>query len=214
MNIENNIKQSLATRYTSKSFEPNKKINDEHYNIILESINMAPTSFGLQPFKIIEVRTQEQKDAILPIAFNQAQINTCDSILVFAVEKDLDIALDQYINRIITNKRQDEAGANGFKQYVKGFLVNMSSKSSNALVEWSSKQAYIALGYASMTAAMLGVETACMEGFNPQALDEYLGLEAKGLKSVVMLTIGVGAEVDANKTNPKVRKNINELVIS
>jgi nitroreductase / dihydropteridine reductase len=214
MNIENNIKESLATRYTSKSFSPNKKINEEHYKIILESINMAPTSFGLQPFKIIEVRTQEQKDAILPISFNQAQINTCDSILVFAVEKDLDIALDQYIHRIIENKRQDEAGANGFKEYVKGFLVRMSSKSTDALLEWSSKQAYIALGYASMTAALLGVETACMEGFNPQALDEYLGLEAKGLKSVVMLTIGVGAEQDANKTNPKVRKNINELVIS
>jgi nitroreductase / dihydropteridine reductase len=213
MNIENNIKESLTTRYTSKAFTPNAKINQEHYQLILEAANMAPTSFGLQPFKIIEVKDQETKDKILPIAFNQPQVNTCDSILIFAIETDLEISIQEYKSRIISLKRQDDEGAEGYMKYIQSFLSNMKT-SGVSINDWSTKQAYIALGYASMTAALLGIETACMEGFIPAKIDELLSLKAKNLQSVVMLCVGVGAEDDANKTNPKVRKTLQELVIS
>lgn len=212
MSITNSIKESLSTRYTSKAFKPNTKINQDHYQLILEAANMAPTSFGLQPFKIIEIKDQPTKDAILPIAFNQPQINTCDTILVFAVEQDANKSIEDFKQRVILSKRQDEAGAEGYMNFIRTGMEGMKSQG-KSVDEWFAKQAYIALGYATMTAALLGVETACMEGFIAPKLDALLGLEAKGLKSVVMLTIGVGAQGDANRTNPKVRKQLTELVI-
>jgi nitroreductase / dihydropteridine reductase len=212
MNIEKIITDSLATRYTSKAFTPNTNINQEHYKLILEAANMAPTSFGLQPFKIIEVKDQETKDKILPIAFNQPQVNTCDSILIFAIETNLESSIKEYKSRIIEYKRQDEEGADGYMKYIQSFLDGMKTNGASHN-DWSTKQAYIALGYASMTAALLGVETACMEGFAPAKIDELLELNQKQLKSVVMLCVGVGAHDDANKTNPKVRKTLQELVI-
>jgi nitroreductase len=52
-----------------------------------------------------------------------------------------------------------------------------------------------------------------MEGFDKEALDEILGLEAQGLHSVVMLALGYRDEKTDYLVNAaKVRKPINELV--
>jgi nitroreductase / dihydropteridine reductase len=52
-----------------------------------------------------------------------------------------------------------------------------------------------------------------MEGFMPSKVDEYLGLGNEGLKSVVLLTLGVGSKEDSNRTAPKVRKTLEEIVL-
>ena len=55
---------------------------------------------------------------------------------------------------------------------------------------WSSKQAYIALGSAMIAAAELKIDSTPMEGFNKEELDKALGLPEKNLKSVVLLALG------------------------
>lgn len=77
---------------------------------------------------------------------------------------------------------------------------------------WAARQAYIALGFALTAAAVEQVDSVPIEGYNPAALDELLGLEEKNLGSVCMMAIGYRDEVtDYNATLPKVRKNKTEL---
>jgi nitroreductase / dihydropteridine reductase len=208
--IENTITQALSSRYTSKAFIKGQTIDQFKLQAIIESANFAPTSFGLQPFKIINISAQDLKDKIATIGFNQAQFSSCSSILVFAIETDLQKALEQYKQRIIKAGRQDEQGATGFMAYINGFLTNLGAKQQPA---WSAKQAYIALGFALQTASLLNVASAPMEGFNNKQLDELLGLEALGLNSQVILTLGVEDPEDKNKTAPKVRKTLEEFVL-
>ena len=56
--------------------------------------------------------------------------------------------------------------------------------------EHSAKQAYIALGLAMAAAAEQKIDATPMEGFDKTKIDELLGLEKVGLKSVALLPIG------------------------
>ena len=58
----------------------------------------------------------------------------------------------------------------------------------------AARQAYIGLGTALIAAAAEGVDATPMEGFDPAALDEILGLRAKGLRSVIILPLGYREE--------------------
>ncbi|MEN9365734.1 MAG: hypothetical protein RL489_92 [Pseudomonadota bacterium] len=54
----------------------------------------------------------------------------------------------------------------------------------------AARQAYIGLSAAMVAAAFEEVDCTPMEGFDPAALDEILGLRARGLRSAVILPLG------------------------
>ena len=58
----------------------------------------------------------------------------------------------------------------------------------------AARQAYIGLGAALIAAAFEEVDSTPMEGFDPKAIDEILGLSARGLRSVVILPLGYREE--------------------
>jgi nitroreductase len=68
----------------------------------------------------------------------------------------------------------------------------------------TAKQSAIALGIALVAAADQQVDATPMEGFNAAALDELLGLTAKGLKSTAILPLGYRDE--ANDWLAKMKK--------
>ena len=51
-------------RYATKKFDPNKKIPISEIEIIKESIRLAPTSYGLQLFKVIIIENQLKKEEL------------------------------------------------------------------------------------------------------------------------------------------------------
>ena len=73
---------------------------------------------------------------------------------------------------------------------------NTLSLSDDATVNWMSKQLYIALGNVMTVLADLRIDSCPMEGFVPEKIDEILGLEEKGYKSVLLLPIGYRADDD------------------
>ncbi len=77
----------------------------------------------------------------------------------------------------------------------------------------AAKQANIALGLAIVEAASEGIDSTPMEGFDPIALDEFLQLSSKGLRSSMLLALGYrDAENDWNLNQKKVRKPFEEFV--
>ena len=48
--------EDLKWRYATKKFDHKKEVGTEEINIIKQSIQLAATSFGLQLFKVIEVK--------------------------------------------------------------------------------------------------------------------------------------------------------------
>ena len=55
----------------------------------------------------------------------------------------------------------------------------------------AARQAYIGLGTALIAAAEESIDCTPMEGFDPEKVDEILGLKERGLRSVILLPLGL-----------------------
>lgn len=175
-------------RYATKKMDSSKVVSEDKVERILEAIRLAPTSSGLQPFEVLLVTNPEVRAKIRPIAWDQSQIVDGSHLLVFA-------AWDNYtaerINEMfdLTNQVRGVT-LERWEAYRKMVLANYTSRSAEENYQHAARQVYVALGYATLAAAELGVDCTPMEGFSNDALDEILGLRAKGLRSVVMLPLG------------------------
>ena len=92
------------------------------------------------------------------------------------------------------------------------FMKNtISENTAEAAKHWMAKQTYIALGNLLTACAVLKIDACPMEGFDAEAYDEILGLDAKNLTTAVLATVGYRAEDDATQHAAKVRKPKSEL---
>ncbi len=182
-----NLLEHLNWRYATKKMNGNK-VDQEKIDQIVEAARLAPTSSGLHPFKIIEISNPELKQKIQPIAFNQSQIVDSSHLLVFA-------AYDEYTKeRVDAPFKQQEVERGlpaGFADdYKNSLFTSLQAKTKEQHFEHAARQAYIGFGLAIAAAAELKVDATPMEGFIPQQLDELLGLDKLGLRSVTILALG------------------------
>lgn len=178
----------LQWRYATKKFDPSQKVDQALIDQIIEAARLAPTSSGLQPFRIIEITNQELKEKIVPIARNQQQIADSSHLLVFAAWDNYTTERIDNIYKLITTERNQSADQ--YKPYTDMLKNAYLNRPAQENFEHAARQAYIAFGMAIAEAADLGVDATPMEGFDNEALDELLGLNAKGLKSVTILPLG------------------------
>lgn len=201
--------ENMKWRYATKKFDANKIVSDENIAKIKESIQLAATSYGLQLFKVIDVKDQATREKLLPASWNQAQITEASHLFVFCNYSDTkDEHIDAYMQLKADTQGLDVEALKGYGDFVKGAL---SAKPLADKQIWMAKQTYIALANALQACADLKIDSTPMEGFDPKAYNEILGLEAKGLQSAVVLAIGYRSEEDATQHGKKVRKSIEDL---
>ena len=182
----------LQWRYAAKKMNPAKKVQQEKVERILEAARLAPTSSGLQPFEIIVVTDPAVRAKIQPIAWNQAQITDGSHLLVFA-------AWDNYtadrINMMFDLTNDQRGFKNeGWENYRQMLLSSYPQRDAEVNFQHAARQAYIGMSAALIAAAFEEVDSTPMEGFDPNALDEILGLRARGLRSVAILPLGYRAD--------------------
>lgn len=204
--------QDLQWRYATKKYDSSKKVAQEDVDKIVEAARLAPTSSGLQQFRVLLISNQELKNQIVPIANGQQIIADCSHLLVFA-------AWDRYTAERIDamfDRTTEERGLppGRFSSYTDMLKSVYLSQSPEVNFIHTARQSYIALGIAMAQAAELKVDATPVEGFNSGQLDELLGLAEKGLKSVTMLPIGYrDADGDWLAGMKKVRNPKEEFVI-
>lgn len=208
----NNLIEDLNWRYAAKRMN-GQTIPQEKLDTILEAIKLSPSSVGLQPYNIVVISDQDAKDRIFKEAAPQQQIPEASHLLVFAAwEKITAQQITDYMNLIATTRGISVESLSKFQESVAGGIL---SRSEEVNFNWAARQAYIALGHALVAAATEHVDATPMEGFNNAKLDEILGLTEKGLKSVVIMTLGYrDSENDALSNAKKVRRSHEELFIS
>ena len=204
------IIQKLNERYATKAMN-GKVVPQVKIDNVLEAIRLAPTSSGLQPFEVFAITNPELKAEIRKIAWNQPQVTDCSHLLVFA-------AWDNYtVDRInhmfdLTNEIRGFKNE-GWENYRQVLLEGYPKRDASENFDHAARQTYIALMAAMTQAIFEGLDSTPMEGFDPAALDEILGLKEKNLRSTVMLAVGYrDAEKDWLVNLVKVRKPMSELV--
>ena len=203
--------EKLQWRAAVKQFDKNKKLSDTQLDSLLSAIQLAPTSLGLQSFKVIVVQDAETRQKLRAAGYNQAQITDASALFVFASLTKLDEDFGKkFIDLVASQRSIDRANLEGYEQMVLGAL---SSRTDEQKIAWSHKQAYIALGVLVAQAAEIGVDAAPMEGFDAAKFDEILGLTEKGLTTSVIAAVGFRADEDQYSKMIKVRRPKSELFL-
>ena len=201
----------LQWRYATKAMDPQRAVPADKVERIIEAARLAPTSSGLQPFEILVVTNPEVRARIQPVSWNQAQVTEGSHLLVFAAWDNYTAerinAMFDYTNDVRGFKNE------GWEAYRQQLLASYPQRDAQVNFEHAARQAYIGFGAAVIAAAFEEVDSTPMEGFDPAAVDEILGLRARGLRSVVMLPLGYRkAEQDWLVNLPKVRRPREQFV--
>ncbi len=204
------IIEHLNWRYATKAFDAEKKISEADWAILENSLLLAPSSFGIQPYKFVVVTDQATKEKLLPAAYGQTQVTDSSHLVVFAYKKTLtDADIDHYVERIVEVRGTPRAMLAEYEGVMKTAAKNAVE---NGTVEtWNSRQAYIALGFLLETAALLKIDATPMEGFDAAQFNEILGLT--DYSAVVSCAVGYrNAEADYLADQAKVRFPKDELI--
>lgn len=207
MSVLNNLKWRYATKRMN-----GQKVQEEKLEKILEAIQLAPTSIGLQPFTVLVIEDADLKAKIAPAIYNQPQITEGSHVLVFAAWTGIsDESVNKYLDQIAALRGIPVESLEGMRNMINGAIAG---KTPEQLLNWNSRQAYIALGIGLLASAEEKVDATPMEGFDPDTLDAVLGLKEKGLHSTVILALGYrDAEKDNLSAAAKVRRTKDELFI-
>lgn len=204
--------EDLNWRHAVKAYDPSKKVSQEDLYTILEAARLAPTSSGLQPFRIIVVENQELKEKMVEGALNPEVMRDSSHVLVFA-------AWDSYSNEKIDKVYDHHTDVRDLPQGRFNSYTDMLKKIYGAQTPaehfaHTARQTYISLGFAMAQAAELKIDSTPAEGFNNEIVDQILNLKELGLKSVSLLYLGYrDEEKDWLSTMKKVRVPMEEFII-
>lgn len=201
----------LNWRYATKKFDPARKIAEADWAALEQALILTPTSYGLQPYKFLVLTDPALRALLVPASWGQTQPVDCSHYVVFAARAgNTEADVDRYLARMAEVRGVAAEALGGFKKILMGDVVHGAR--GQAALEWAARQAYIALGNFMTAAALVGVDTCPMEGFEPPRYDEILGLPAQGFRAVVACAAGYRAADDKYAALPKVRFSASELI--
>lgn len=201
--------ESLKWRYATKKFDKNKQVTAENIQLLKEAVRLTASSYGLQPYKVLEIKSPEIREKLKAVSFGQPQITDASTLFVFCANDDLtDAHIDSYLELSAKTQKVDVVAFKGFGDFMKGVFGNRTTADKH---EWAARQAYIALGNLLTTAASMQIDVCPMEGFDARQYNEILGLKGSGYSSVVIAAIGYRSGDDEAQNKAKVRRPLDEL---
>ena len=165
----------------------------------------------LQPWKFIIVTDAAMKARLRPAAWDQSQVTDCSHFVVMAVRRNIGAEhVDRHIDRMAEVRGVTAESLGKFRAMITENLDK--ARSEERLDTWQAHQVYIALGQFMASAALLGVDTCPMEGFEPGKFDEILNLTGAGFATVVCCAAGYRASDDKYATTKKVRFKPDDVI--
>ena len=203
------VSSALHWRYATKQFDSTKKLSDEQWSALQNSLHLAASSFGLQPWKFVVVTDDAKKRALVPDAWGQSQVADCSHLVVIAAKKTMTADDADKLMRATARSRGAEATSlDGYKGMIVGTL---SARTPEFIADWNARQCYVALGFLLEAAALMQIDACPMEGLVPEKFDEQLGLSGSDYTSVVMCALGTRAPDDKYADLAKVRYPVGEI---
>jgi nitroreductase len=209
----NQLINQLNWRYATKQFDAHRKISAEDWKSLEEALVLTPSSCGLQPWKFVVVNDRPTREKLVGASHGQSQIADASHLVVFAIKKNFgEKDVDRHLDRIVNVRGVPRDALSGFRDMMMGAIINRFDAA--GLKVWQTKQIYIALGNFLTSAAVLGIDACPMEGIDPAQYDEILGLDQRGLSTVVVATTGYRAETDKYSQAKKVRFPREEILVN
>lgn len=178
------IKERRAINYFDESRDVPPGLIDQ----LLEIANLSPSSFNLQPWKVLVVKDKELKNRLRKAAMNQPKVEEAPVVLVMVADQDsVEANQDKVIeDRIEKGLLSDKAHGEAIKQVMKTLYGEPDSTKRKIFAVKNT--AFFAMTV-MIAAKALGLETHPMDGFDEGQVKELFGL---GDRQIVPLILAVG----------------------
>ncbi|RDU66553.1 NAD(P)H-dependent oxidoreductase [Helicobacter didelphidarum] len=202
---------AMQFRFACKVFDKHRKISDDEFEAILESGILSPSSFGLEPTRMLIVRTQEMREKIKEACWNQDQITDASQTIVFTSLKvdmlpNTNYVFNKFARRV---KSADKIKYYATERYGKNKLENSGFLTDiEKLGLWSIHQAYIMATTMMNHAAFLGIDSCMIEGFDKNLLESTLQLDTFQEQVALVLCLGYRNM----EQSPRLRMNKHEII--
>jgi nitroreductase len=204
------ITTALLWRRATKLFDPARTIPADVWETLEQSLILAPSSYGLQPWKFFVITSPTLKQQLPDAAWGQPQPRDCSHFVVFAARRIVDAAFVQtYTNRIAAVRNIPLQSLSGLSDAI----LSKTNRMGTDHLPWTSRQCYIPLGFLLQTASLLEIDACPMEGIIPDRLDALLGISQSPWTSVVACALGYRSPADTSAAEPKVRFAPSDVVV-
>lgn len=205
--MNKSFEEALQFRHACKSFDEDKKISKEDMEFILNAARVSPSSYGMETSKYIVITNQKLKEEIQQASMNQSQVANC-SHLVIVLAGIEEVKIKSGIPRVRFErlnmpKENLEFFLGLYESFSKAHLQNEEK-----IYNWASKQAYISIGNMMTAAAVKGVDSCALEGFEKEKIETILGLNPSLHQVALVLPFGYRKY----EQSAQVRRDLNDIV--
>ena len=202
-------------RKSCRQYDPSRKISASDFNYILELARLSPSSVGSEPWRFLVVQNPALRQKLKPFAWGMAAtLDTASHIVVILAKKnaryDSPFMLDGIKRRGITDPEaisKTIAKYHSFQEQDAHLLDN-----ERTLFDWCSKQTYIALANMMTGAALIGIDSCPIEGFNYDDMNRTLAETGAFDPAEWGVSVAVTFGYRAQDIAPKARKPAAEVV--
>jgi len=205
-------------RHACKEFDATKLISPEDFEFILETARLSPCSFGLEPWKFLVVQNPVLREKLKVCTWGgQKQLPTASHVIVTLYRKSgfmrYDSAYVQNFMREVQKFPEEACAARTAileKFQAEDFALLESERAMN---DWAGKQTYLPLANMMTAAALIGIDSCPIEGFEKVGLENILAKELAvdldGWGLAYLLALGYRK---AEPARPKTRQAMGAVV--
>jgi len=206
------IPEALQYRYATKKFDTTRPLERSHLHACLESARLAPSAYGLQPYRYIIVSDRALKEQLSPVCYAQPQIIDSAILIVGQARKYIDEAfIMQYVSDLAQHRSQSPKSLQAFQDKMIETLVLKKTQSEQ--LSWSQHQLYLSVGICIAQAACEKIDLCPMEGFSSIGVDSILNESSKcAYQSTVLLAAGYRDLSDRYLSLQKFRRSFSSLI--
>lgn len=222
--VQAQIIEAFNFRHATKVFDQKRKISDSEFNTILETAWLSPSSFGMEPWQLLVIQSPEKRELFRESTWGAngatngtaGQLGTASHFCIFLVHAGATMTHhSDYLQKHMKEVKQ-------FPDEVIGFINDAYQKfqehdfhiaGDRQISDWAARQAYIALGNMMTAAALMGIDSCPIEGFEMDktiaVLEEHFSIDPKLYKPAVMVAFGYRAD---GPMFPKTRRKMENVV--
>ncbi len=199
---------AIKERRSINFFEQGKEIDDDKLRELLEISNLSPSSFNLQPWKVVVVNDLERKKILRQCAFNQPKVEEASVVLIMVADPK---AMEENINRMLDSWQELGYMKSEMRETYKGMTNNLYGEPDSLKRKiFAVKNTSLFAMNLMLAAKGLGLETHPMDGFDEECIKKEFNIPED--KTIPML-ITVGYLRQGITLLPRAfRRNIDEFV--
>ena len=189
--MTNTIIESIVSRRTTKYYDPAASLSDDQIRELVRIATTAPTSFHMQNWRFIAVRTPEAKARLRPIAWDQPMVT--DAAVTFIVCGQLadSNVIPERLAPVVEAGIMPEKLVPDWENPARGLYFENPQLQRDEAVRTG------AIGATAMiyAARALGLGSTPMIGFDAEAVSREFALAED---EVPVMLLSVGAELPGN----------------